>query len=137
MTTTNLLLANIVKIIHILFIIFVILTPFIKNIIWLILVLHIVIIISLIVHWITNQDVCFLTWLECYLKGIPSKDSFIHSLVSPIYKIENDQLKLLSYIITPLLGFISMSRLFTNKQIIKSDIENITFNSKLINLHTI
>lgn len=138
MTSTNLLLlANIVKIIHILFTLFVILTPFIKNIIWLILLLHVVVVISLIFHWITNQDVCFLTWLECYIKGIPSQDSFIHSLVSPVYKIENDQLKTLCYIITPLLGLISMSRLYTNLYIIKTDIENITFDSKVINLHTI
>ena len=117
--------AILIRLIHILFVIFIIITPFIQNLKWIYLVLHVVVIGSLVLHWATNEDVCFLTWLECYVKGVPKSESFIHSLVSPIYKIADSDLKNIIHTVTPLLGSISFYRLFSNWVTVKSDVLNL------------
>jgi hypothetical protein len=57
------------------------------------------------------------------MRGISESESFIHSIVSPIYKISDADIRELVSNITPLLGLVSLARLFQNKELIKSDIK--------------
>lgn len=77
-----------VKIIHTLFVAFVLLAPF-SNI-ELLLTYHFIIVPFLWMHWLTNNDVCALTLIESKLRGIEdTSDTFIGSIINPIYKIQN------------------------------------------------
>ena len=40
----------------------------------------------LFLHWFTNNDICALTMLECYLRGIDKCDSYVHGVVGPVYQ---------------------------------------------------
>lgn len=100
--------ANIVFILHLLFILFILVIPFTNSPIFLI--LHIVTCISLFIHWQSNSDVCCLTSLEAKMRGIESSETFIHRLVSPVYTISNRTI----YSLTFLLMSISVYKLYGN-----------------------
>ena len=68
----DVLIANLIKIIHISVIIFVILIP-ITNSPYLLL-LHSVFIPFLLLHWVTNDNTCVLTTLEKHFRGIKTKE---------------------------------------------------------------
>jgi hypothetical protein len=81
-------LANIISFLHLLFILFVTITPFVVN--------HPVgllyycfILFFLGIHWYTNDDTCVLTLIESKLRGKKSTDTFMGKLISPIYKISH------------------------------------------------
>lgn len=107
--------AELVKIMHIALVVFITSIPFIKNIKWPLLLLHSTGVLTLMTHWITNQDACFLTLLECTLRGLTPDEctatSFMSQLVSPVYKIEDSSLRTLVMYVTPALGLISFTRL--------------------------
>lgn len=111
-----------IRILHVLLILFVIIVPFIPNVEWTFLVLHISTVMSLLVHWLMNNDSCFLTLVETKMRGVESSESFIHSIVSPVYKISDTDTKELVSNITPLLGLVSLMRLSKNWEVVKSDI---------------
>lgn len=114
----NELLANIIKALHIFIILFMIIAPFTgKPYLWL---LHIVFGLSLLVHWSLKNDLCCLTLLEGQLRGIHTKETFIHSLVSPIYSIDDSNLSVICYRSTILLMLLSSYRLFNNEYFIKA-----------------
>lgn len=83
---------KIIRLIHILIIIIIIYGSIFsnnKNIIN----LSFIFLISVITHWMLNDDTCILTILEKKITGnTDNKKSFIYSVVSPIYKIENNKL---------------------------------------------
>jgi hypothetical protein len=81
-------LAWLVRLLHIVLVIFVCVGPFVNDLHLLLLYLMVVPFIYL--HWVTNNDTCALTLMECKLRGIEPGKSFIHSLVSPVYKF-NEQ----------------------------------------------
>lgn len=54
------------------------------------LVLYIVTLLSLKVHWYANDDTCSLTLLEQSIRGVSKQDSFINRIVSPVYKISDE-----------------------------------------------
>jgi hypothetical protein len=116
------LLADVIRFIHILVIVFVIVTPFIPNLSWTILVLHLATVFTLLAHWFFDNDACFLTMVESKLRGIESHESFVHSIVSPIYKIDDALIKSLVWNITPILGIISATRLYNHWDIVEQDI---------------
>jgi len=79
-------LANIISILHLIFVLFVTCTPFLLS--------HPVgllyycfVLFFLGIHWITNDDTCVLTIIESKLRGKKSTSTFMSQLVSPIYKI--------------------------------------------------
>lgn len=117
--------ADIIKVLHIILVLFVLIIPFLsdKLIHWSVLLLHSVLVFGIVFHWLVNNDACFLTLLECQLRGIKKTQSFIHSLVSPVYKIDNSTTSKIVKIITPILGLITISRLVENwDTTIKNDI---------------
>jgi len=113
---------NIVRLLHTFIVVFTIITPFIPNIPWTYLLLHVTAVASLLLHWILSNDACFLTLVECYLRGVPDSESFIHSIVSPIYKIDDKDLQELVIKLTPLLGLISLVRLINMRKVVRADI---------------
>lgn len=78
-------LADCIRVLHILFVMFMVAVPFTTH--RSLLVLHLVITPFLWVHWLVNDDTCALTLVESRLRGVPHTHSFFHALVSPVYKI--------------------------------------------------
>ena len=115
-------LANLVRLIHIFVIAFVILTPFIPKMHWCVLTIHIVGCISLLFHWYLQEDACILTIIECSLRGVPITDSFMYSLVNPVYKIKDETVRLIAAVGTPILALISMYRVCMMMDVVKADI---------------
>jgi len=103
--------ADIVRLTHFGLVLFMIVTPFIPNVHWTILSIHVTFAASLMFHWYLNEDACFLTLLECSLRGIPMRNSFMHSIVNPVYKIQDKELRTISHLVTPLLALISLYRI--------------------------
>ena len=61
-----------------------------------VLMLYIVSSISLKVHWYLSDDTCALTLLEQAITKVDKYESFMHKIVNPIYKIEDDNLSSIS-----------------------------------------
>ena len=111
---------NLIITIHLIFVVFVIVTPFIGNNYFLI--LHAITIPFMMAHWYLNDNNCALTIMEKQLRQsiygeIPDPDDcFTHNLISPIYdfKKNNQDISLYIYIITIALWSYSCSRLYIN-----------------------
>jgi hypothetical protein len=119
----EIILANIVRLIHMGIIGFVVVCPFLKKRNWMVDVLHVVSVITLLAHWYLDEDTCFLTFLESMLRGIPTNQSFMYSIVSPIYKISDESLKSIVVHATPILGLISVMRIMNNWDVIQRDLK--------------
>ena len=98
---------NIISLIHLLFVLYVVLVPFLANtpeILW----LHVALLICMLVHWHFNNDVCALTVLEHFLfPETPRNDLFIQRMVGPVYQVQNRDITLLTYTLL----FITLFRL--------------------------
>ncbi|KAI9183746.1 uncharacterized protein BJ171DRAFT_629096 [Polychytrium aggregatum] len=90
--------ANLIFLIHVGVVVFVVTGAFMSD--PLILVLHIIVCLGIIAHWVLGNSACFLTILECYLRGVKPDDSFVHRIVSPIYHIRDDQVRPVARTIT-------------------------------------
>ena len=90
-------LSTIIRILHIMIIVFILIAPFANEAP--ILILHITGAWCLLVHWVANNDVCFLTLMEGKLRGIDYKKGFLHQFVAPVYNISSESLSKLSYIV--------------------------------------
>ena len=123
---------ELIRILHITLILFITCIPFMRNVHWPLLVLHSTSVFTLMAHWWSNQDACFLTLLECTMRGLPEQlcksTSFMYQLVSPVYNIEDDQLKRFVMIVTPILGAISAYRIYKIWPLIKYEL-SVTFPS--------
>lgn len=75
-------------------------------------ILHMMIGIVLMLHWMMNNDVCVLSLAESYARGVPLNDSFIHRIVSPVYQISNESISLICWILTPILIGLSITNIF-------------------------
>lgn len=101
--------AVLVTILHLAFAAFMLLAPFSNS--KLLIVLHAIITPFILFHWICNDDTCFLTLVERYLRGIDDTEtSFFHSIVSPIYKLPDIVVGRTVWIVTVLLGLLSWYR---------------------------
>lgn len=108
---------NLIILFHFLFIIFVVVTPFIGSNPFL--VLHAIFIPFVMFHWILNDNTCSLTLAERYLRQklygqVPNdSDCITFNLIAPIYdfKKNNEGATNLIYIITIGLWLIGVSRL--------------------------
>ena len=105
--------ANTIKLFHWGIILFVILGAF--STFTPILILHIVFCISLLTHWMANNDACSLTIFESHLRGIKVSDGFLYQYISPMYNISQTEWSKLCYIITVSLMIVSIYNLYNNK----------------------
>ena len=111
-----------VKLLHFLFLIYIISYPFInaksfchRDIeVTLFHVLYLTTCVSLLVHWYLNDDTCFLTLLEAKLRGKKISDGFIYQIVSPVYKFPSNHLTKLSYTLV-IVNFIIISAKLAGK----------------------
>lgn len=76
-----------IKMIHWMLILFLILSPFSNNE-W-ILTLHMIIVPGIVIHWITNNNICSLTYLESKLSGTSLNETFIGQILHPFFEIDN------------------------------------------------
>lgn len=104
--TLNIFLANIISLFHFLVVLFMIIIPFTK--VPLYLLLHIVFSLSLLVHWYHNNNICSLSLLESKLRGIEYNNSFTHQFIAPMYDISDTKWIKLCYGITIFLALISL-----------------------------
>ncbi len=89
---------QIVRFIHMLLLIYIIFGPFlIMN--RSLLQLYIVSVISILIHWYFNNNVCVLTMVEKYLTNDYSDSTFISSIISPVYKKRGLNETCLTYIL--------------------------------------
>lgn len=109
-----------IVILHFLFIVFVTVTPFIGNNYFLI--LHAITVPFMMAHWYANDNNCALTLME---KKIRHKlygtepnpdDCFTFNLIAPIYdfKKNNNDASFIIYLVTILLWFYTIYRLYSN-----------------------
>jgi hypothetical protein len=113
----NALLANVCWVLHVLFVLWVIVTPFTNN--EPMLVLHLIVMPFLWFHWLLNDDTCALTLAERTLRGVPSEESFFHNLVSPVYKIRDSDLRSASWAISVLLWLATLAKVLRRPDMIR------------------
>lgn len=103
--------AILISVLHLAFAAFMVIAPFSSS--KLLLLLHAIVTPFILFHWIMNNDTCFLTLLERYLRGIDDTEtSFFHSLVSPIYKLPNIVVGRTVWVITIVLCLVSWYRVY-------------------------
>ena len=73
------------------------------------LVLHVIVVPFLVLHWVTSSSGCFLTLLEKRMRGLENDDeSFVHSIVAPIYVIDDASLRYVVMALTIGLWLVSL-----------------------------
>ena len=80
---------NIIFFIHLIFLVAILVVPFtndIRN-----LEFYSILIPFLFYHWSVNDDTCALTQAEMYVTGQQKEETFMHRVVSPIYKMEDNE----------------------------------------------
>lgn len=114
--TFAILLANFIKVLHLLFIIF-ILTGWTQNDV-MTMILYVTTVFTLQVHWLGNDDTCALTLMEQKLRGKEYKEeTFFGQLVKPVYKMDNEFNNQLGYLVTTILFAVVVYKLYYNKKI--------------------
>lgn len=117
-------LADVIWCLHVALILFVVVIPLTTQK-WPILTLHLATIASLMTHWAVEQDTCFLTLVESITRGIHPEHSFVHQIVSPVYRIKDDEIKGMVWWITPVLGLLSLHKLWHQFPLMKRDLQQL------------
>lgn len=77
--------ADIILILHIVIVLWVVSVPFLK-VSGLHRITHAIALLSIMLHWLINDDTCVLTLIECKLRGISSRNqSLVHRVIAPVY----------------------------------------------------
>ncbi len=108
---------HIITLAHILFVLFVVVTPFINS--NYLLLLHSIMIPFIIFHWITNNNICVLTIIEknikkkLYKEDYKEDECFTCRLIEPVYDFidDNRTFSNIIYLVTIILWMISVGRL--------------------------
>lgn len=117
--------ANIIFVIHVLVVLFFVVTPFLDvDKYGPLLILHALSTIFIWFHWWLNDDTCALTVIEGQMRGLTweeckSGKSFFHKIVSPIYKIEDEQVREISWGISFVLWIITMAKITRRPDVFK------------------
>lgn len=116
----NELLLYLIVFLHFLFVLFVVVTPFIGNNYFLI--IHALTVPFVMAHWYTNDNNCALTMMEkrirfnLYKEEPNPNDCFTYNLIAPIYdfKKNNNDLSFIIYAVTIGLWFCTLFKLYSN-----------------------
>jgi len=112
---------NIIVVMHFIFVLFVVLVPFVGNNYFLI--LHSVVVPFMMAHWYMNDNNCALTLMEKKLRKVINNgqepdpaDCFTYNLIAPVYDFKKNyaEFSILIYGITIALWFYSIYRLYDN-----------------------
>lgn len=146
-SSTNFFLANVVSLFHISIILFVLIAPFTD--ILSLLILHVVFCLTLLLHWVANNNICSLSVMEAKLRGLDYTESFSHKFIGPMYDISSTSWSNICYVITISLMLISIYMIYKSerlknimsdyqriKDMIKNDPDNYTSMEKF-NLYTL
>jgi hypothetical protein len=109
MSELNSVLANGVWAFHLAIVLFVLFAPFSNYVP--ILFLHVLLGITLVVHWWGNSNVCALSVLEAKLRGLDYTESFTHRFVGPMYDISGTTWSTICYVIVAITMAISIYRI--------------------------
>ena len=120
------LLLKIITLAHVLFVIFVIISPFVNS--NYLLLLHSVMVPFVILHWIMNDNTCVLTIIErnikkqLYKETYKDDECFTCRLIEPVYNFidDNKTFSKMIYFLTGILWIVSFGRLvckYNNGQI--------------------
>lgn len=109
-----------IVVLHFMFVLFIVLTPFIGNNYFL--VLHAIVVPFVMIHWYTNDNNCALTMMEkkirknLYGEEPDPNDCFTYNLIAPVYdfKKNNNDMSTLIYLVTFCLWGYTLLRLYTN-----------------------
>ena len=112
--------AFIVWVVHISIVLFMVLVPFL-SVAWPIRLLHFVSGLTIGIHWLCHNDICFLTLLESQLRGVDYDKSFMYRIIHPIYNISDQQAKQVAYIGLPVLMAVNLMRLYAQRKDIVED----------------
>lgn len=104
----SMLASAVVRLIHVAFVAFMALTPF--GTCRPALVVHVLITPFLWMHWALNDDTCALTVLEKSVRGVSDDKSFFHSLVSPVYKVEDRDVRHLGWLASVVLWLVAVGK---------------------------
>ncbi len=112
--------SKIITLLHILYILFIIITPFYHS--NYLLLLHSVLVPFMMLHWICNNNTCAVTIIEKTVRKIlTGKDDKCISceIIEPVYDFVNKYKKytMLIYIVTIMLWIISTGRLYNKYRI--------------------
>jgi hypothetical protein len=107
---SNIFLANIVYLSHLLLILFIIYGPFTSN--PLILLLHIVSCICLLFHWYMNSDLCSLNILEAKLRNIKISQTITYQFIKPVYNISELKWNKFIWLITIIVLLLSLYKFY-------------------------
>lgn len=122
--------ANVIFAIHIAVVLFFVITPFLPvETYGPLLVLHAISTVFIWFHWWLEDDTCALTVMEAQLRGMTFEEaksgkSFFHNVVSPIYKIEDDDVREVSWGISFILWLITMGKLTNRPDVMKELFSN-------------
>lgn len=105
---------SLVRLIHFLFILFVVLVPFIGNNYFLL--LHFIIVPFIMFHWILNDNTCCLTVVEKLLANDKDYECITCKIIEPIYDFKKNYNahSNIIYLVTTLLWLIATYRLYSN-----------------------
>lgn len=80
-------------------------------------------------HWVINNNICFLTVVEQYLSKDKNYKGIIAQIIEPIYdfKKNNESFSKIIYIITFILWLITINRIFNGYSSINKQIEGDLF----------
>lgn len=111
------LLANVIWLLHLLFVLWVVIVPFTNS--SYMLVLHLILMPFIWCHWLLNSDVCALTLAERYFRGVDSTESFFHNLVSPVYTLSDSSVGRLAWIVSIALWTLTLTKVLRRPAMIK------------------
>jgi hypothetical protein len=100
--------ASLVALAHLAFVGFVLLAPFSGN--ECLLRMYVLTIPFVWLHWVLNDDTCALTMLECKLRGVQNTESFVHRIVSPVYKLPEHASRTLAWLVSGALWVVALYR---------------------------
>jgi hypothetical protein len=111
-------LANLISFFHILVILFILIAPFTNTpYLW---ILHVAFGVSLLVHWIGNNNMCSLSVFESQLRGLDYTESFTHKFVAPMYDVSKSTWSTICYIIVVILTSISIYKIYNSDRVYSS-----------------
>lgn len=117
----NIILLRLISLIHILLLLFVVGIPFINSNYFLL--IHFIIVPFIILHWVCNENTCFLTLVEKYLRlkvygYVDPNDCLTCRLIEPVYDFKKNykQFTIFIYVVTIILWIITTCRLYRKYQ---------------------
>lgn len=110
-------LADVIWVLHLLFVLWVVIAPFTNS--SCMLTLHLIVIPSLWLHWGLGDSSCCLSWCEAYLRGKDAKATFLNRIVAPVYTVNQTDMGTFCWCASLVLWLITVSKVYGNPSLVK------------------